>query len=157
MDSKQQNMLQEFDHEHQKFNYQWQHYTIGDLLELINLGKLRAPISANTWSQERQSNFIESIILDYPIQSVTFYQNNNGKYTILDGNEQINAICLFMNNELYLSHLNVLKSFNHATYQDLPLKLQNSINVRLIPIIMLKNTTPTIRHEVIMRLNRKSN
>lgn len=154
--TKSKRIINQFQEENNRFMYHHTRYTIGDFIELIT-NKTLTPPKPRTWSNQRQSNFIESLILDYPIQMMVFYQNSNQKLTIIDGNEQLGAIWSFLHNQLILTDLTIMTELNQLTYQDLPLRLRNNFNVRMLNVILLKKTTPAIRQEVMKRLNRKSN
>lgn len=154
--AKDEQIINQFERENNRFAYHNTRYTVGDFIELINEQQLMPP-EPKLWSKERQSNFIESLILDYPIQVMVFYRDDNNQLTIVDGNEQLGAIWSFIHGQLMLTDLTIMTELNHLTYQDLPLRLQNDFKVRIINVILLNHTTPIIRQEVMKRLNRKNN
>ncbi|MCM3358652.1 DUF262 domain-containing protein [Psychrobacillus sp. MER TA 171] len=52
------------------------------------------------WDPRRKSRFIESILLGYPIPGMFFTDLERGKMLIIDGQQRINTLVEFLNNEL---------------------------------------------------------
>lgn len=48
------------------------------------------------WTNERKSNFIESILIGIPIPSVLVYENENGTWELVDGLQRISRVLEFM-------------------------------------------------------------
>ncbi|MED2970427.1 DUF262 domain-containing protein [Bacillus subtilis] len=52
------------------------------------------------WDNKRKSRFIESILLGYPIPGMFFTDLEKGRMMIIDGQQRINTLVEFLNNEL---------------------------------------------------------
>ncbi|WP_342499302.1 DUF262 domain-containing protein [Bacillus sp. FSL W7-1034] len=52
------------------------------------------------WDNKRKSRFIESILLGYPIPGMFFTDLEAGQMMIIDGQQRINTLVEFLNNEL---------------------------------------------------------
>jgi hypothetical protein len=71
------------------------------------------------WNQEKQSRFIESIIMNVPIPPVFLGEDQYGSYVVLDGRQRLTAIRDFMNNIYKLKSLEVWEDLNGQTFNDL--------------------------------------
>lgn len=108
-----------------------------------------------TWEPDRQSKFIESILMNLPIPFVFFWQNPvSGKLEIVDGSQRIRTIAAFLKDELTLHNLKVLSELNGFKFSDLlesrRLKFQDK-SVR--GIILNEKTDPDARFELFDRIN----
>lgn len=52
------------------------------------------------WDTRRKSRFIESILLGYPIPGMFFTDLDKGEMMIIDGQQRVNTLVEFLNNEL---------------------------------------------------------
>ncbi len=71
--------------------------TIDSLIGQYNNGVLQIPNFQRkfVWSEQQASRFIESVLLEIPIPSVTFYTDENSNQLIIDGQQRIKSILLF--------------------------------------------------------------
>lgn len=78
----------------------------GSLLEL-NPGYQRNRV----WKDnKRKSLLIESLMLRIPIPAFYFYENEDSKFQVIDGQQRLATIHEFVNNEFQLTGLEYLKS-----------------------------------------------
>jgi len=66
------------------------------------------------WDVEKQSRFIESIIMNVPIPPVFLGEDEYGKYVVLDGRQRLTAIKGFLSNIFKLTGLKVWEDLNHT-------------------------------------------
>src|SRR5713101_16550 len=59
------------------------------------------------WDEEKQSRFIESIIMNVPIPPVFLGEDEYGSYVVLDGRQRLTAIYEFLKNHYSLKGLEV--------------------------------------------------
>lgn len=72
------------------------------------------------WNNEKQSRFIESILLDLPIPYIFFADDNtDGKLEIVDGSQRIRTLVAFYENVLILTGLEKLDKLNGFHFEDL--------------------------------------
>lgn len=69
------------------------------------------------WDDERQSKFIESLLLGLPIPyifvaDVRDDENDEARLEIIDGTQRIRTLARFLNNKLTLKELKKLKTLN---------------------------------------------
>ena len=105
------------------------------------------------WSEERQSQFIESMMLGLPINPVFIAENKQKE--IIDGVQRIKTLSRFIYNELVLSQLKVLTSLNNFNFQDLSLFQQRKFKYKTIKIIIFFHTNTEMRRYIFKRLNHK--
>jgi hypothetical protein len=91
------------------------------------------------WSVERQSQLIESFIINVPVPPLFLYEKAYNSYEVMDGQQRISAIKSFYNNEFKLKGLALWPELNGRTYSSLPAKIQAGIDRRSISYIVLLN------------------
>ena len=108
------------------------------------------------WEVERQSELIESFLLNVPVPPIYLAEEEYGVYSIIDGKQRITAVADFLNNVYKLKGLNSFSEINGARFRDLPKSLQNALKIRpyLRVITLLKQSHPELKYEVFIRLNR---
>jgi hypothetical protein len=82
-------------------------------------------------------------------------EEEDGSYTVIDGQQRLRAITAFMRENLALSSLERLTDLNGYTFAKLPPALQNPLKVRpyIRAVTLLKQSDPDLRYEVFTRLN----
>ena len=107
------------------------------------------------WSVERQSRFIESIIMNVPIPPVFLGEDDYGNYVVLDGRQRLTAVYQFLQNGYALKNLEVWKELNGQRFLDLEKKkLDRTITRRFIPaVVILKESSAEVKYDVFDRLN----
>lgn len=73
-------------------------YTIGSLINLWKNGELKIPDFQRkyVWKLEQASKFIESLMLGLPIPSLMFFEDSDSYLLIIDGQQRIKSILLFV-------------------------------------------------------------
>lgn len=73
-------------------------YTIGSLISLWQNEELKIPDFQRkyVWKIEQASKFIESLMLGLPIPSLMFYEDSDSYLLIIDGQQRIKSILLFV-------------------------------------------------------------
>lgn len=110
-----------------------------------------------TWSDERQSKFIESIILGLPVPLMFLAENADGRLEIVDGSQRIRTLVAFLHDELEIIGLKKLTNLNKRTFSQLIVSRQRKINNTPLKIIVLRdNTSEDIKMDIFERINRGS-
>ncbi|MBP3366675.1 MAG: DUF262 domain-containing protein [Treponema sp.] len=110
-----------------------------------------------TWDNERQSKFIESIILGLPIPLMFLAENSDGRLEIVDGSQRIRTLAAFMQDELKITNLKKLTNLNGLVFSKLPDSRRRKIkNSPLKTIVLRDNTTEEIKNDIFERINRGS-
>ena len=111
------------------------------------------------WNEERQSKFIESVLLGLPIPyifvaDVREEEEDLARLEIIDGTQRIRTLANFLNNKLTLSGLKKLEQLNNFNFKDLPLARQRRFIRTTIRMIQLtENADEKIRRDIFERLN----
>jgi hypothetical protein len=92
---------------------------------------------AFVWEEDRQSKFIESILLGLPIPYIFTAENEDGRYEIVDGSQRIRTLHNFLSNNLILSALEVLDKCNGLKFSDFEISRQRKINNTSLRMIVL--------------------
>lgn len=77
--------------------------SVKDLYEKVQSGEIISDIELQreiVYSLEKQVKVIDSLVIGVPLPAFYFWQNEDGKYEVLDGKQRIEAISKFMNNDL---------------------------------------------------------
>ncbi|PQJ84112.1 DUF262 domain-containing protein [Aliivibrio sifiae] len=92
------------------------------------------------WEIDRQSKFIESVIMGLPIPFLFGVQDTEGKTEILDGAQRMNTLREFALNRLVLKNLQRLDLLNGLSFSDLPASQQIKFNDRSMRMVILPET-----------------
>ena len=116
--------------------------------------------------QQRQSDFIESILLGIPFPSIFVATNPDGKWELIDGLQRVSTVLSFFNelkdengksypkNGLKLEEGSMLKGLKNITIETLPLEYK--LQIKRTPCrveIILKESEFKMRYELFKRLN----
>lgn len=105
------------------------------------------------WEIERQSKFIESILLGLPIPYI-FAADTEGRLEIIDGSQRLRTIVSFVSNKLILKDLEVLTSLNGFKYGDLSKSRQRKFQNSTIRMIALSDKSDEeVRFMMFERIN----
>lgn len=108
------------------------------------------------WKDDRQSKFIESILLGLPIPQMYFAEVDEGVLEVIDGSQRIRTIDRFLRNNLKLKGLERLKGLNGLTFNDFSSSRKrkiNNVSMRAVVVTDIEKDTMSIRHEIFERLN----
>lgn len=109
-----------------------------------------------TWDIERQSKFIESILVGLPIPYVFVADvtEKEARMEIVDGSQRIRTLVAFVTNNLALTGLKKLTELNGFRFCDLELTRQRRFLRRTIHMIELsEEADENVRRDVFERIN----
>lgn len=112
------------------------------------------------WKEDRQSKFIESVMLGLPIPYI-FIANlakeigeDEGRAEIVDGSQRIRTLAAFIGNKLELEQLEKLDSLNGFRFKDLELSRQRKFNRQAIRVVELSDKADEqVRRDIFERIN----
>lgn len=131
-------------------------FTVSTLIDYLKQGHIFIPNFQRgyVWNKTQASRLIESLVINCPIPVIYLSQNTDETLSVIDGNQRINSIKLFLNNEYDLKGLSAYPELEGLYYDDLDPRLQRHIlNRTLRCICILKDTHPQIKFDVFERLN----
>lgn len=110
------------------------------------------------WDEDRQSKFIESVLLGLPIPYIfvaDISENEDlARLEIIDGTQRIRTLARFIKNELKLNNLEKLESLNGFTFRDLPLSRQRRFQRTTMRMIQLtEEADEEVRRDLFERIN----
>ncbi|MCF6269820.1 MAG: DUF262 domain-containing protein [Melioribacteraceae bacterium] len=108
------------------------------------------------WKPDRQSKFIESVLLGVPLTPFLVSEDEDSRLEIIDGSQRIRTLIAFFENRLRLRKLEKLTEINRAKFSDLPITTQNYIKNRDFRIIVVDNAEIEIRQDIFERINTTS-
>lgn len=109
------------------------------------------------WDNNRQSRFIESLMIGLPIPYIFLAETSNGRYEIVDGSQRIRTLAAYLNDELKIQGLEKISSLNKLTFSDLDIARQRKFkNISLKMIVLSERTTDETKNDIFERINRGS-
>lgn len=130
--------------------------TVSSIHAYLANGKLEIPEFQRgyVWTRTQASRLIESLIIQCPIPVVYFSQSADNKLIVIDGNQRLLSIKLFLNDGFELQGLTTYPELNGQSWSTLDPRFRDHINNRTIRCItILRETHPQIKFDVFERLN----
>lgn len=130
--------------------------TVLSLYQYLTNGKIEVPEFQRgyVWTRTQASRLIESLIIQCPIPVIYLSQNPDNKLLVIDGNQRLLSIKLFMNDAFDLQGLATYPELNGLSWSKLDPRFRDHISNRTIRCItILKETHPQIKFDVFERLN----
>jgi len=108
------------------------------------------------WDNEKQSRFIESVLLGVPLTPFLVSEDENNRLEIIDGSQRIRTLIAFYDNTLRLRKLTKLKKINSSKFVDLPRRVQGYFKNRDFKIIIVDEANKEIKQDIFNRINTSS-
>jgi uncharacterized protein with ParB-like and HNH nuclease domain len=106
------------------------------------------------WNRSQASRLIESLIIQCPIPVIFLSQNSDESLSVIDGNQRLNSINLYLKDDFALKGLTAYPEIEGYKFTELDPRFQRHILNRTIRcIVILKDTHPQIKFDVFERLN----
>ena len=116
------------------------------------------------WEEEKQSRFIESLILEMPVPPIFVIEEDDGIYELIDGLQRISSYLHFRgenfntNDEkesfLILSGCDIVKELNGLNFNQLPKALQIKIKRSFVRMeVIRKESEVSLKYHMFKRLN----
>lgn len=142
--------------EKRKLSTETYDFTVSTIVEYIKEKHIHIPMFQRgyVWNRAQASRLIESLIIQCPIPVVYLSQNSDETLSVIDGNQRLTSINLFLNDEFPLTGLATYPELDGFKYSELDPRFQRHIKNRTIRcIVILKDTHPQIKFDVFERLN----
>ena len=115
------------------------------------------------WPESKQSQFIESLILELPVPPIYVIEVDDGVYELIDGLQRISSYFHFRGKHpsdpetpryLKLTECDVLPELNDLTYDELPQAIQIKLKRHFIRMeVLRKESDKRLRYHMFKRLN----
>jgi len=149
-----------------KVDFDVKEFTIEYYVDKFNNGDFFIPEYQRefVWSEERQSKFVESVVLGLPIPFIfvaDIYGRNDkddegeeASLEIVDGSQRIRTLVGFVNNELKLTGLEVLDKLNCLYFKDFSRPRQKRFLNSVIKMIQISDKSDAdVRFMMFERIN----
>lgn len=134
-------------------SYDFSVYTIYDHLKSGHIYIPRFQRSY-VWNRGQASRLIESLVIQCPIPVLYFDQSADSKFSVIDGNQRLTSIRLYMDDEFALKGLTTYPELEGLFWSDLDPRIQRHIMNRTMRCVaILPGTHPQIKFDVFERLN----
>ena len=110
------------------------------------------------WDDNRQSKFIESIMLGLPIPLIFVAEiETSGRLEIVDGSQRIRTLAGFLSDDLILKNLQILQKLNGLKFSDLKASRQRIFkNTSMRMIVLSSKADEKVRNDMFGRINTSS-
>jgi len=106
------------------------------------------------WTKAQASRLIESLIIQCPIPVIYLSQEKDERLSVIDGNQRLQSIRKFINNEFELVGLTAYPELEGLKFDELDPRFQRHISNRTLRcIVIMKETHPQVKFDVFERLN----
>ncbi len=127
------------------------------LVQEIRDGELivRSSFQRNqVWDMPRKSKFVESILLNIPIPTLFFAEDDDKSKVVVDGQQRLLSLKEFTENRYSLRGLEVLSGLNGKSFDELTERQQRIINNQTLRCLVISARSDSeIRFQVFERLN----
>jgi hypothetical protein len=131
-------------------------YSVEILANQMRDGEFKVPPYQRefVWEHERQSRFIESVMMGLPIPFLFFWEMGDGRLEIVDGSQRLRTLQEFVLGDLRLADLESLPSVSNFRFADLPESRQRKIKNRSIRgIVLNEHADEQARFDMFERIN----
>lgn len=112
------------------------------------------------WSEDKESRFIETLILELPLPPVFVIEIEDGKYELIDGLQRISTYLHFRgvletkDYPLKLIDCDIVPELNNLTYDEFPKSLQIKLKRNFVRVeVLRKESDINLRYHMFKRLN----
>lgn len=105
------------------------------------------------YDEKRASKLVESVLIGIPIPTIYLCEEDNGAYTVIDGQQRITSFVKYLKNEFPLKSLTELRELNGIYYKDLEKEIQRKLKSSAIKAICLQKESKELKYEIFARLN----
>jgi hypothetical protein len=131
-------------------------FSIATIYDHMEQGNIYIPRFQRSyvWNRGQASRLIESLVIQCPIPVLYFDQSTDSRFSVIDGNQRLTSIKLFLEDEFALKGLTAYPELENLFWSDLDPRIQRHIKNRTLRCIaILQDTHPQIKFDVFERLN----
>ena len=97
---------------------------------------------AGIWNDQRRSRLIESLLLRIPIPALYVAEDDDGRWSVVDGVQRISTIYGYKKGNFRLSRIEYLTKFDRLSYEELPRSMQRRIDETPLVVNVIEPGTP---------------
>jgi len=134
--------------------------SVADLIRMIREGDLLLDPDYQrnyVWDNKKASLLMESILLNVPIPVIYVAEDEESRWSVVDGLQRLYSLSRFFSNEFRLTGLEVLSELEGLYFQKINPKASRILNNGILRIIViLQESHPEIKYDIFQRLNQSS-
>ena len=131
----------------------------------ISLQELKNSVDANdiitdpdyqrkyVYDDKRASCLVESILIGIPIPVIYLAEEDEGVYSVIDGQQRITSFVRYLKNEFPLTGLKRLCSLNGLYFKQLDKGIQRRLNYQTLSTVCIEKDSQNLKYEIFSRLN----
>lgn len=105
------------------------------------------------YDTKRASGLVESVLLGIPIPVIYLCEEDDGIYSVIDGQQRITSFVKYLKNEYPLTGLSKVTELNGKYFKQLDKKIQRRLNLSCLKAICLDKKSQDLKYEIFSRLN----
>lgn len=105
------------------------------------------------YDDKRASCLIESILIGIPIPVIYLAEEDEGVYSVIDGQQRITSFVRYLKNEFPLSGLKKLQNLNGLYFKELDKSIQRKLNYQALSTVCIERGSEDLKYEIFSRLN----
>jgi hypothetical protein len=108
------------------------------------------------YDEAQSSKLVESALIGIPIPTIYLCEEQDGRYSVIDGQQRITSFVKYLKNEFKLKKLEELSDLNGKCFKDLDKVLQKRLKTSLLSTIILTKESQELKYDIFARLNQGS-
>ena len=135
---------------------EWKDITLNQLKEMYEAGDIitNPDYQRNFVQTDKQaSRLIESILIGIPIPIVYLCEEDDGVYSVIDGQQRITSFVRYLRNEYQLIGLTALSQYNSFYFRDLDKTIQRKLKTKALRAVCIDKDSQELKYEIFSRLN----
>lgn len=105
------------------------------------------------YDAKHASKLIESILIGIPIPIIYLAEEDEGVYSVIDGQQRITSFVKYLKNEFALTGLTKLPELNGLLYKELDKIIQRRLKIQTISAVCIEKGSEDLKYEIFSRLN----
>lgn len=105
------------------------------------------------YDTKHASKLIESILIGIPIPIIYLAEEDEGIYSVIDGQQRITSFVKYLKNEFALTGLTALSDLNGLLYKELDKTTQRRLKMQTISAVCIEKGSEDLKYEIFSRLN----
>lgn len=106
------------------------------------------------YNTEQASKLIESALMCIPLPTIYLCEEDDGRYSVIDGQQRIESFIRFIRGDFALKKLTVRDDLNGKKYSDLNEEDQGTIDDTALRTIIIRKESADAKFDIFERLNR---
>ena len=130
-------------------------------VEILMSWKIKGKLITNpdyqrdyVYTEDKASRLIESALMLIPLPTIYLCEEDNGLYSVIDGQQRIMSFLKYVSGEFALKGLTTLTQFNGKYYKDLDEESQKVIDDTSFRTIVIGKESASAKYDIFERLNR---